>query len=194
MTDAVLLALIYSSLAGIDPALTLAVIKVESNFNQRATGSVGEIGLMQVHPKFVAIPKHKLYNININIREGVRNLANSKLRCKHRESYTFLVCYNAGITGGSKIKNPRAFTYYKRVMKEYKEMSKIFKPGQRVVVLGAYYGGANGAGVIVQLSGSREFKGMYIVDIGEHTLPVEIERLVDEKEFWNEERRKRDNS
>lgn len=61
----------------------------------------------------------------------------------------------------------------------------MFKIGQKVVVLAAYYGGSNAPGVIVGKSTAVEHRGKWLVDIGDTTMPVEDERLVDEKEYWD---------
>ncbi len=59
-----------------DPNLVLAIIAVESDFNPKATSSVGAVGLMQVMPhwKRVLGVQGDLYDIPTNIRHGIQVL------------------------------------------------------------------------------------------------------------------------
>lgn len=114
---------IYSPQYGIDPKLAAAIVKTESSFNPSAKGQLGEIGLFQVRPEFSKYPVHKLYNPEYNIAEGLRILSKAKEQCKHQVDKQFVVCYNLGITGGSKIKYPSKFRYYKKVYAYYKGYS-----------------------------------------------------------------------
>jgi soluble lytic murein transglycosylase-like protein len=106
----------YSTMFNIDPHLALSVIQVESNFDPYTIGTLGEIGLFQIRPEFVTIASKDLFDVETNIRTGISLLAKKKKHCSHKE---FIVCYNAGIEGAKKIKNPKEFPYYKKVMKVY---------------------------------------------------------------------------
>jgi soluble lytic murein transglycosylase-like protein len=64
------------------PEIAEAVADVESGFNPRAVGGVGEIGLMQVLPSTArmlgfAEPLPKLFDPETNVRFGVRYLASA---------------------------------------------------------------------------------------------------------------------
>jgi soluble lytic murein transglycosylase-like protein len=64
---------------GLPPEIAEAVTEVESGYNQRAIGSVGEIGLMQVLPSTARMlgfsePLPKLFDPETNIKYGVRYL------------------------------------------------------------------------------------------------------------------------
>ena len=61
----------------------------------------------------------QLKNPSINLVEGMRMLQAAKLRCKHKQDKTWLICYNQGVSSGSRIKNPKSQSYYKQVMSEY---------------------------------------------------------------------------
>lgn len=110
--------LFYSFLAGIDPTITNAVIQVESRGNPYAIGKLDDSGLMQIRHKFVPETQQQLFQGCTNIMRGVDILKQAKEKCKHKLNKTWLVCYNLGIAGGSKIKHPTRFIYYKKVMKE----------------------------------------------------------------------------
>lgn len=185
-------ALYYASLYNIDPALVMSVIKVESGFNPKTVGGAGEIGLMQLMPEYADVPRNKLFDIRTNIEVGVKKLAQFKKQCKHKAQHTWVICFNMGVAGAAKVKHPTLWPYYKKIKAEYVAMSKKFKPGQRVVVLEAYFRGSNGEGTIVQESRAREYKGMWLVDLGDTILPVQPERLVDSDEYWAAERKKVD--
>lgn len=65
---------------GVPAALAEAVVYVESRFNPRALGGVGEIGLMQIRPQTAALLGYKdsvagLFDPEVNIRLGVMYLA-----------------------------------------------------------------------------------------------------------------------
>lgn len=98
----------------IDPNLILAVIEVESSFNPNATGKAGEVGLMQLHPTYVTTA---VYDVRRNIFAGTAHLALMRKGCKHQNDLTWLNCYNKGFA--PVLKNPKAFPYYKKVLKAY---------------------------------------------------------------------------
>ncbi|MBT5232117.1 MAG: lytic transglycosylase domain-containing protein [Methylococcales bacterium] len=57
----------------LEPELILAIIQVESNFDQYAISSAGARGLMQIMPfwiKEIGSPKDDLFNIKTNLRYG----------------------------------------------------------------------------------------------------------------------------
>jgi soluble lytic murein transglycosylase-like protein len=110
----------YSFLAGIDPQLTQAVINVESNGNPYALGKLGDSGLMQIRHRLVPETQQQLFQGCTNVKRGIELLNQARKKCKHQLNNTWLVCYNAGLKGGSKIKRPTSFIYYKKVMSQLK--------------------------------------------------------------------------
>lgn len=101
---------------GINPDLAVAVAMQESSLNPQAVGGVGEVGLFQVRPRYSLYNREDLFNPAINIVEGLRMLKFAKKHCKHRENYTFIICFNRGVTGGARVENPYENDYYIKVM------------------------------------------------------------------------------
>ena len=60
---------------GVDPAIALAVAQRESNFNQGAIGSSGEVGMFQLMPATAASLGVNPYDASQNIQGGVAYLA-----------------------------------------------------------------------------------------------------------------------
>lgn len=107
----------WSMMNGINPAVTSAVISVESNGRVMAVGSShGEIGLMQIRPQFVPETKLQLFNPCTNIMRGTALLRTARKKCKHTIDKTWINCYNLGITGGSRLRHPKKWNYYKKVI------------------------------------------------------------------------------
>lgn len=109
--------LTLSMSAGIDPDLVHSVIKHESNYNPNTIGLVGEVGLMQIRPEYVPETIEQLKDPCTNIKRGIQILKNAMLNCKHKADFTWVNCYNLGIFGGSKVKYPKLFPYYKQIIK-----------------------------------------------------------------------------
>lgn len=110
---------------GINPQIALTVAKIESNFNPNTVGQIGEIGLFQIRPEFVKGFKRKdLFDPHINIMVGLTKIKEAQRACKHLgNNLEFLVCYNAGIKGSKKIKNPSQFPYVKKANKYYNKLN-----------------------------------------------------------------------
>lgn len=69
---------------GLEPLFVLAVMEQESSYNPRAISSVGARGLMQLMPRTAAslgVPRHQIYNIDLNVCAGAAYLA------KHLQTY-----------------------------------------------------------------------------------------------------------
>ena len=104
---------------GMDPMLVLSVASVESNLDAKKIGGIGEVGLMQIRPEYSKLTKAQLLNPKYNLQEGIRKLKEARARCKHQVDNTWLVCYNYGIAGGSRVKHPKLFPYYKKIKETY---------------------------------------------------------------------------
>lgn len=96
----------YSEQNNIDPLLTFAIIKAESNFERNSLSQSGAIGLMQLMPetaeevlKDIGIDltiKEELYNEEKNIKIGTKYYALLYERYNHKTEIA-LAAYNAGI-------------------------------------------------------------------------------------------------
>lgn len=85
----------------ISPSFVHRVIRVESNYNPRATGRAGEIGLMQIKLQTARGmgyrgTRQQLYDPATNIRYGVRYLAEAKRRADGDRCKAAML-YNQGI-------------------------------------------------------------------------------------------------
>lgn len=103
-----------ASLQGLDPAVALAVAEVESNYNPKATGKHGEVGLFQLHPKW---HKNPSYDVNENIKDGVSHLIYWRTHCPTKKDMTYVVCFNRGTRP---VVNPKTAPYYKKFIRQYK--------------------------------------------------------------------------
>lgn len=102
---------------GVPERVAMAVVQVESNFNPRARGSAGEIGLMQIKPAtarglgFRGASK-ALYDPQTNLEWGMRYLAGAHKRSSGDLCGTILR-YNAGHF--AKRMNPVSRRYCRKV-------------------------------------------------------------------------------
>lgn len=105
---------------GINPAVTNAVISVESKGNPFALGRHGDSGLMQIRHKYVPESQSQLFQSCTNVMRGTALLKQAREKCKHTVDNTFVVCYNLGTTGGSRLRFPKKWNYYVKVTREMK--------------------------------------------------------------------------
>ncbi|HEV7991940.1 MAG TPA: lytic transglycosylase domain-containing protein [Gemmatimonadaceae bacterium] len=85
---------------GIDPELAFRLVKLESDFNVRATSPVGALGLTQVMPSTAkyyvkGVTREKLYDPNVNLRVGFRYLR-GLVDEYHGDVKLALLVYNRG--------------------------------------------------------------------------------------------------
>lgn len=140
----------YSEENKIDPALIFAIIKAESNFDEKVVSSSGAVGLMQLMERtgMEQSKKHgknyqykDLYNPEINIELGTAYLA--ELINKYNGNYYLAItAYNAGIgvvdgwiadgvikSDGSDIENipyKETNNYVRKIVNNYKIYKKIY--------------------------------------------------------------------
>ena len=107
----------YAKSYGVPADLAHAVVRVESNFNAKARGSAGEIGLMQIKPATARMMGYRgnakgLYDPETNIKFGMKYLALAHQLGGGTTCGTILK-YNAG--HGAKRMNPVSKRYCGKV-------------------------------------------------------------------------------
>lgn len=142
----------YSEQNNIDPLLTFAIIKAESNFNRNIDSSSGAIGLMQLMETTAVemanqigeevVVKEALYNPEINIKIGT---AYYSYLIKHYEGneHLALAAYNAGMGNvdkwikegiinkdGSNLENipyKETNNYVRKIIRDYKIYQDLYE-------------------------------------------------------------------
>ena len=132
-----------SQAAGLDPLLVVALIEVESEFQQHATSVVGASGLMQLRPttltwvaqrEGVKLSRTELEaDPSLNVRLGVRYLKYLRELFRGRLDLA-LMAYNAGpnrLIGGLKLGSTDAWVnYVNAVRREYSMLKRAHgEPG-----------------------------------------------------------------
>jgi len=142
----------YSEKNGLDPFLTFAIIKAESNFNKNVESISGAIGLMQLMESTAqeagdkigeeVSVKEALYNPERNIMIGTSYFA--ELIDRYEDNYLLaLAAYNAGIGNvdswieegiikkdGSDIENipyKETNNYVRKIVRDYKIYQQLYK-------------------------------------------------------------------
>lgn len=108
----------YASQYGVPAELAQAVMRIESNYNPRARGSHGEIGLMQIKPATARMMGYSgsakgLYDPETNIRYGIKYLAAAH-ELGGGETCGTILRYNAG--HGATRMNPVSKRYCGKVL------------------------------------------------------------------------------
>ncbi len=137
----------YSSEYGIDSALILATIKVESDFNKNAVSSKGAIGLMQIKQETASYIANMLNEKEFNLKDEETNIRYGTYYLKYLferfESVQVVICaYNAGegnvrawLKDKTKSKNGKTLTvvpfletqnYLNKILKAHKKYIKLY--------------------------------------------------------------------
>jgi len=100
--------------------LAHAVVEVESTYNPKARGSVGEVGLMQLRPATARMVGYSgstnaLYDPETNIKYGMKYLGEAR-RLAGGDTCGTILRYNAG--HGAKRMNPISAAYCEKVRKK----------------------------------------------------------------------------
>lgn len=125
LSESLILSLIvhYSSIYQVDPVMATAVARVESNLNPMAVSPKGAIGVFQIMPINSKHPE-RLYELDYNINNGIRLIAQAKKKCKHQIDLQYLTCYNHGIKGATRLKTPSTSEYVKKVKEQIEKIEK----------------------------------------------------------------------
>lgn len=172
--DVALLSLLiqYSNYYGIDPQLSLAVAKVESSLNPKAIGPLGEIGLFQLRPEyFKKYTINQLFDPRINIKLGIKHIYEKKKICKHQDNYSYILCYNLGEGGASRVKHPKKFPYYKKIM----QTLETLKRGDKVIVKDLYNNRVDGECDYIGLCKEKYYEN-YVKVLNEYGTIMYIEK------------------
>lgn len=125
-----------SNLMGIDPAIIIGQIDVESNFNPFCIGRKGEIGLMQLKPdsqadaiKAAGLKINEVYWIKNNIHLGVKYYKEQMKRFNGNIALA-LSGYNAGPNATMKVNrcpNNQSEDYVRNVLASYAQIKNTYK-------------------------------------------------------------------
>ena len=140
----------YSKELDIDPMLTFAIIKTESNFREDAKSSSGAIGLMQLMERTakeqanklnIEYSKENLYNVETNLKIGL-NYFKTLLYYYNQNYVLAFAAYNAGLgnvqkwinegtikTDGSDIENipfKETNMYVRKIIKNYEIYKRLY--------------------------------------------------------------------
>lgn len=111
-----LLIILYSALNGIDPALSFQIAKIESNMNPLAVSKTDDGGLFQLNRKYFKFHNPNLiFDPTLNISIALNYLRFLKRKCKYKDNNTYVLCYNLGLNGASKINFPYKHSYYRKM-------------------------------------------------------------------------------
>lgn len=113
----------------VDPAVLFAIAKHESNFNTKAVGGIGELGLFQINPRY---HMHRFNNLDwrnpwANASVGAYIFADN-LRVTGTVR-TALKRYNGG-NKAARDPSPVVRAYANRVLESYAKARKCFDSGQ----------------------------------------------------------------
>jgi soluble lytic murein transglycosylase-like protein len=119
------LVLCLSGSVGVSPYLTAAIISVESAWRPHVIGSVGEVGLMQLRPKYFG-DAEILLDPYRNVKLGVRHLAKLKHQCRDISErvgweHAYILCFNVGPKGARRLRHPDQFDYLRKVKAAYEQ-------------------------------------------------------------------------
>ena len=133
MTEAMIISIIttYSLIYGVDPKVALSVAKVESGLNHKAISrDLKDHSVFQIRSSsFPSLTKKGLMNPYVNILIGIRYLKTVSENCKFKEDNTWVVCYNRGIKGRSRVIDVKKDKYYQRVMAEIRKTDPMSTGG-----------------------------------------------------------------
>lgn len=100
----------------------LALAELESTFNPKAIGTVGEVGLYQIRPEYWGrVPK----SIVGQTKKAHSMLSVLKVACASKADLDYIACWNVGITKGQKLlshnKGGPYRTKFKKLTKKWKK-------------------------------------------------------------------------
>jgi soluble lytic murein transglycosylase-like protein len=119
--------LYYSALCGVDRRLTFAMIKCESDFDPKCLSHAGAMGLTQLMPETAKDFGVDPWDLEQNIRGGVRELSQYLHAYASRSNYEQcvlgLACYNAG---AGAVKRAGGVPNYPETIRYVKKVTDLF--------------------------------------------------------------------
>jgi soluble lytic murein transglycosylase-like protein len=110
-----LLITFYSLVNGIDPYISFKMAKIESNMDHNAISRTNDGGLFQLNRRYYKFHNPKwIFSPETNIPIALNTLGFLKKSCKHHKDNLYVLCYNRGLKGASKVKNPLKDMYYRK--------------------------------------------------------------------------------
>lgn len=110
-----LLITFYSLVNGVDPYISFKMARIESSMNPLAVSRTNDGGLFQLNRNFYKFHNPKwIFNPQTNIAIALNTLGKLKKKCKYTKENMYVLCYNRGVYGVSKIKKPTDQIYYKK--------------------------------------------------------------------------------
>jgi hypothetical protein len=111
----------------------LSIAEIESSFNPKAVGSLGELGLFQTRPEFWGkAPKE----LEAQIRHGVSAIKQVKRKC----STSIATCWNVGTTKAKSIKT-KTGPYRTKFNKYEKKWSRFYDTNKSNFYFAQLYSG-----------------------------------------------------
>lgn len=126
--EALIIALALSHAPTVSPQTALSIARVESNLDHSAVSPTNDHGLFQLNARYFTPTPHDAHG---HIITALKHLEWTKRHCPIRELYgvppikhvdlLWVVCYNLGVNGIRKIKEPWNQTYFMKVVRSYNE-------------------------------------------------------------------------
>lgn len=178
---------------GIPPLVALSVAQVESGYKVNAIGSHGEVGLFQLLPSsFPSHSRDRLILPKVNIKEGIRYLAQMKRQCPHRDRQDWVSCFNLGVAGAARLKHPNRWPYVLKVETEMAKKDWKWELGTRLWISGIRANNNDGPGIFRGTPVDPHHQAYALIETEEGLrVAVAYDRCVTEEAYWAEVRRKR---
>lgn len=108
--------MLYSVLYGINPDVSFQMARVESNMNPRAYSRTKDGGLFQLNTRYYKFHDTSwIFHPATNTALAMNALSGFKNKCFHKTHNYYVLCYNMGMKGARKIKNPITQNYIKKM-------------------------------------------------------------------------------
>lgn len=110
--------------------ILLSIALIESSYNPKAVGRIGEQGLFQLHPKYF---KLKNTSIKSQVESAENHLTFLKRHCRIKD---IVLAWNLGCNGAKMLAKPTEFLYFKKFIQAQTEVIKheqnsgAFTPGR----------------------------------------------------------------